>query len=117
MRPLSLAERDLGEPTVSLATLLRDARAKVEGHTSLGLADYAHEIVASGFPGIRRLSGRALRVQLDGYLERIIDCDFEEQAGYCGGGVGSSPSCDGAPRATLTSQRRTMTISASFSAP
>ena len=79
MRPLSLAERGLGEPTVSLAALLRGARAKAEGHTRLGLADYAHEIVASGFPGIRRLSGRALRAQLDGYLERIVDRDFEEQ--------------------------------------
>lgn len=79
MRPLSLAERGLGEPTVSLAALLRGTRAKTEGHTSLGLADYAHEIVASGFPGIRRLSGRALRAQLDGYLERIVDRDFEAQ--------------------------------------
>jgi len=78
MRPLSLAERGLGEPTVSLAALLRGKRA-IEGHTSLGLADYAHEIVASGFPGIRRLSGRALRAQLDGYLERIVDRDFEAQ--------------------------------------
>jgi len=81
MRPLSLAERGLGEPTVSLATLLRGAQTKAEGHTRLGLADYAHEIVASGFPAIRRLSGRALRAQLDGYLERIVDRDFEEQ-GY-----------------------------------
>ena len=79
MRPLSLAERGLGEPTVSLAALLRGAQAKAEGHTSLGLADYTEEIVASGFPGIRRLSGRALRAQLDGYLERIVDRDFEEQ--------------------------------------
>ena len=79
MRPLSLAERGLGEPTVSLAALLRGAQAKAEGHTSLGLADYTQEIVASGFPGIRRLSGRALRAQLDGYLERIVDRDFEEQ--------------------------------------
>ena len=81
MRPLSLAERGLGKPTVSLATLLRGAQAKAEGHTKIGLADYAHEIVASGFPGIRRLSGRALRAQLDGYLERIVDREFEEQ-GY-----------------------------------
>ena len=79
MRPLSLAERGLGEPTVSLAALLRGAQTKAEGHTSLGLADYTHEILASGFPGIRRLSGRALRAQLDGYLERIVDRDFEEQ--------------------------------------
>lgn len=81
MRPLSLAERSQDEPTVSLTALLRGALAKPEGRTSFGLADYVHEIVASGFPGIRRLSGRALRAQLDGYLERIVDRDFEEQ-GY-----------------------------------
>lgn len=79
MRPLSLAERGLDRPTISLATLLRGAQGKAEGRTSLGLADYAHEIIVSGFPGIRRLSGRALRAQLDGYLERIVDRDFEAQ--------------------------------------
>ncbi len=81
MRPLSLFERGLGEPPVSLAALLRGSKSKAEGHTRLGLADYAHEIVASGFPAIRRLSGRALRAQLDGYLERIVERDFQEQ-GY-----------------------------------
>lgn len=79
MRPLSLAERGLDRPTISLATLLRGAQGKAEGRTSLGLADYAHEIIVSGFPGMRRLSGRALRAQLDGYLERIVDRDFEAQ--------------------------------------
>ena len=79
MRPLSLAERGLDSPTVSLSNLLSGAREAPEGRTSFGLADYAHEIIASGFPGIRSLSGRALRAQLDGYLERIVDRDFEAQ--------------------------------------
>ena len=38
------------------------------------------------------------------------------QAGYSGGDEGSSPSPDGALRATLTSQRRTTATSAAFSA-
>jgi uncharacterized protein len=42
------------------------------------LQDYTDEILASGFPGLRDLSGRALRAQLDGYLLRIVDRDFEE---------------------------------------
>ena len=79
MRPLSLAERGLDSPTVSLSNLLSGAREAPEGRTSFGLADYAREIIASGFPGIRSLSGRALRAQLDGYLERIVDRDFEAQ--------------------------------------
>ena len=36
-------------------------------------------MVTSGFPGIRHLSGRALRAQLDGYLARIVDRDFKDQ--------------------------------------
>jgi uncharacterized protein len=36
------------------------------------------EIVSSDFPGLRMLSGRALHAQLDGYLERLVDRDFEE---------------------------------------
>lgn len=80
MRPLSLAERGLGDPTVSLATMLRaGSGTRIRGRTTVGLADYAREIVSSGFPDIRGLSGRALGAQLDGYLRRIVDRDFEEQ--------------------------------------
>lgn len=79
MRPMSLAERGLAAPTVSLATLLRGQRGRVEGHTDVGLATYAEEIVRSGFPGLRHLSGRALRAQLDGYIEHIVESDIVEQ--------------------------------------
>lgn len=81
MRPLSLSERGVGLPSVSLKELLRGGRPEVEGKTNVTLADYVREIVNSGFPGIRRLSGRALRLQLDGYLRRIVDTEFQEQ-GY-----------------------------------
>lgn len=78
MRPLALSERDLGAPAVSLAALLQGDRPKVSGECASGLEDYVNEIVASGFPGLRSLAGRALRAQLDGYLSRIVDRDFEE---------------------------------------
>ncbi|MDW5594056.1 DUF4143 domain-containing protein [Conexibacter stalactiti] len=78
MRPLSLAERGLPAPTVGIADLLSGNRPTITGATALTLADYVQEIVASGFPGLRSLSGRALRAQLDGYLLRIVDRDFEE---------------------------------------
>ncbi|MFB6262289.1 MAG: ATP-binding protein [Bradymonadaceae bacterium] len=78
MRPLSLAERDLEEPTVSLQELLDGGRPQVEGASDVGLRDYTEEIVACGFPGLRHLEGRALRAQLDGYLRRIVDTDFEQ---------------------------------------
>ena len=78
MRPLSLAERGLAEPTVSVRALLTGTRPDVGGATDVSLADYTREIVGSGFPGLRHLSGRPLRAQLDGYLRRIVDTDFPE---------------------------------------
>lgn len=82
MRPLSLAERNIETPTVSLGKLLSGARPAIEGSTSTTLEDYANEIVASGFPGLRHLSGRAHRSQLDSYIHRIVERDFEEEAGH-----------------------------------
>jgi uncharacterized protein len=79
MRPFTLFERGVDEPTVSLWALLEGRRDPVEGRTEVTLADYVHEIVASGFPGLRGLPSRALRAQLDGYLRRIVDRDFEDQ--------------------------------------
>jgi predicted AAA+ superfamily ATPase len=79
MRPLALSERGLATPSVSLTELLSGRRSPITGQTRVDLAGYAKEIVASGFPGLRHLTGRALRAQLDGYLERIVDRDFQEQ--------------------------------------
>lgn len=79
MRPMALSERGLAAPTVSVATLLTGTRPAVAGACAARLEDYVHEIVSSGFPGVRGLSGRARRAQLDGYLTRIVDVDFEEQ--------------------------------------
>jgi predicted AAA+ superfamily ATPase len=78
MRPLTLAERGVGEPSVSLRELLRGGRPPLDGSTPVGLETYADEICRSGFPGLRGLSERPLRAQLDGYLDRIIDRDIEE---------------------------------------
>jgi uncharacterized protein len=78
MRPLTLAERGIGRPTVSLAALLSGSRPAVVGTTDVGLEDYAREINASGLPGLRGLPERAIRAQLDGYLARIVEHDFPE---------------------------------------
>jgi predicted AAA+ superfamily ATPase len=43
------------------------------------LADYVEEIVASGFPGMRDLTPRARRFQLDSYLRNAVDRDVPEQ--------------------------------------
>jgi uncharacterized protein len=78
VRPMSLDERGIATPTVSLGALLAGARSDISGSTDVGLEEYAEEIVRSGFPGIRHLHGRASRAQLDGYVDRIVTREFEE---------------------------------------
>ncbi len=80
MRPLTLPERGVCEPSVSLAALL-GGDVDVGGRTDVALADYVAEMVAGGFPGLRHLEGRALTRQLDSYLERIASHDLPE-AGF-----------------------------------
>lgn len=80
MRPLTLSERLGIVDGVSLGRLLA-GDPHIGGRTQLTLRDYAQEIVASGFPGMRHLTGPPLSRQLDGYLDRIVDHDLRE-AGF-----------------------------------
>ena len=79
MRPMTLAERGISAAQISFAELLSGRRLPVSGETTMTLKTYAHEIVGSGFPGIRGFGDRGRRAQLDGYIRRIIDVDFAEQ--------------------------------------
>lgn len=79
MRPMSLAERLVAPPTVSLRRLLDGDNATIDGETTVGLSQYADEIVRSGFPGIRDLPPKVRRAQLDAYINRIVARDFPEQ--------------------------------------
>lgn len=81
MRPMTLSERGVSAPTVSLSEILAGDRAPLAGSTDIALDRYAEEICRSGFPGLRTLPDRALRAQLDGYLERVIDRDLEAEVG------------------------------------
>jgi predicted AAA+ superfamily ATPase len=78
LRPMTLAERGVSTPTVSLRGLLDGSRSPVTGSTEARLEDYVREIVRSGLPGLMPLRGRLLRARLDGYLDGIVDHDFEE---------------------------------------
>lgn len=79
MRPITLSERGIESPTVSLGGLLTGSRLPIGGTTKVRLADYAEEIIASGFLGMRNLSARALKFQLDSYLRNAVDRDVSEQ--------------------------------------
>lgn len=78
MRPLTLSERQIADPTVSLQGLLSGNRRHVVGDCRLDLSDYVDEIVASGFPAIRRLPSRPRKFQLDSYLRNVVDRDVPE---------------------------------------
>jgi len=79
MRPLSIAEREIEEPIVSLRGLFDGGRRPLVGSTKIALADYIREIVSSGFPGVRGLPERARSAQLDSYLDRVVDRDVREE--------------------------------------
>jgi hypothetical protein len=79
MRPMTLSERCVCEPAVSLRSLLRGGRPALGGESTLRLGDYTEEILAPGFPGLRGLTPRALKFQLDSYLRNAVDRDVPEQ--------------------------------------
>ena len=79
MRPMTLSERGVARPEVSLAELLSGSRPALAATSSMRLADYAAEILTSGYPAFRSLSPRALRFQLDSYLRNAVDRDVQEQ--------------------------------------
>ena len=81
MRPMTLGERGVETPTVSLGGLLGDTRQAVQGSTAVTLDTYVEEICRSGFPAIRQLAERALRAQLAGYVNRVIDRDIPDATG------------------------------------
>ena len=78
MRPQSLPERGLVSTTVSLRDLLSCEPGDLGGATSMDAADYVHEILASGFPGIRAALAEARPHLLQSYVDRIIDHDVDQ---------------------------------------
>jgi len=78
MRPMTLVERGVAAPTVALSTLLEGERPKVEGRAEINLKGYVEEILRSGFPGIHDQPMRSVRALLDGYLDHVVDREFEE---------------------------------------
>ena len=106
MRPLSLAERFDSADRTSLAALLSGERAPLHGSTDLTVADYAREIVGSGLPAVRQLTGRAQRSQLDSYLRRIMQRDFDE--------LGHRVRNEGALRRWLTAYAAATSTAASY---
>ena len=79
MRPMTLTERGVADGSVSIRRLLAGGRPPLAGDTGMQLIDYVDAIISSGFPGLRGLSPRALRTQLDSYLRNVVDRDIPDQ--------------------------------------
>ncbi|MBD5784721.1 ATP-binding protein [Cellulosimicrobium terreum] len=79
MRPLSLVERGVGEPAVSLSRLLDGGRGTIRSETPVDLDHYVDEIFGSGFPGLRALPTPRRETWLDGYLSHTVEKEFAEQ--------------------------------------
>ena len=78
MRPLTLPERLVCTPSVSLKSLLSGEKLTLSGESDFSLEDYADLILRSGFPGFQDLSTRSLNKQLDTYVERLVNVDMKE---------------------------------------
>ena len=78
MRPLAFSERGIEKPTVSVAALLAGEQSQITGNTRVDVGTYADEILRSGFPGIRDLPERARNMQLDSYVDRIVEHELPE---------------------------------------
>ncbi|MDR1190070.1 MAG: DUF4143 domain-containing protein [Verrucomicrobiales bacterium] len=82
MRPLSLVERGLMKPTVSLKAFfdsLKPFSVPVQGETGMSYSGYMTEIVSSGLPGIRALPEHRRRQMLDSYLDNLLAHEFHQQ--------------------------------------
>lgn len=78
MLPMSLAERALEQPTVSLAELLSGEARDVQGDTTVTRGDYAEQILRSGFPGTRDMSTPSRTRYLDGYIQLLLRRDVPQ---------------------------------------
>ncbi|HUN77459.1 MAG TPA: DUF4143 domain-containing protein [Solirubrobacteraceae bacterium] len=107
MRPLAFSERGVDRPTVSLKDLLGGGGLDVGGASEVDLPTYTEEILRSGFPGIRDLPERARRLQLDSYVERIVERELPEN--------GVEVRRPGALRAWLTAYAAATATNAAYS--
>ena len=78
VRPLSLFERGLAAPSVSLRDLLAGGRPQLTGTHEVVLPALLESLLASGYPAIATAAPRTRRALLDGYLNQIVEREFAE---------------------------------------
>ena len=78
MRPMSLYERNVCETKISLQKLMNGETQNIDSVSNFELSDYVDEILKSGFPAIRDLPDHPRQIQLDGYINRLIERELLE---------------------------------------
>ena len=82
MYPLSLAERDIEKPTVSIAELFSATEpftTTISGKTDVSGKDYVYEITASGLPEFRNYTSDSRKIAFESFFENILSHDFRQQ--------------------------------------
>jgi predicted AAA+ superfamily ATPase len=82
MYPLSLAERAIEQPTVSIGNAFNSKRSfelAISGETEVSPAQYIIEIVSSGLPEFRKLSSESRKIALESYFSNMLSHDFNQQ--------------------------------------
>lgn len=76
MRPYSLMERKLDEPTVSLKRLFDTTPVDIMGETTANRDTYLKHLVRSGFPEVFHAPERFRTAYLEAYIQKIADIDM-----------------------------------------
>jgi hypothetical protein len=82
MYPLSLAERGIENPAVSLRDMYAAARPfglAISGKTNVSPPQYIAEIVTSGLPEFRKLSAENRKIAFESYFANMLSHEFRQQ--------------------------------------
>ena len=82
MYPLSLVERDIAKPTVSIAEIFSSAKpfeVNISGKTDVESRDYINEISASGLPKFRNYTIDSRKIAFESFISNLLSHDFRQQ--------------------------------------
>jgi len=81
MYPLSLEERMIENPSVSLGDIFsaKPFSAAVKGKTKVGFNEYISEICKSGLPSIRKFSLEHRKDLMESYISNLLSHEFKQQ--------------------------------------
>jgi predicted AAA+ superfamily ATPase len=82
MYPLSLAERGIEKPTVSIGKMFSAGKpfeTVITGKTDIGFPHYIFEITASGLPEFRNFSPESRKIAFESYFANILSHEFSQQ--------------------------------------